>query len=154
MRPPDVGFKVFALDTSNVVPWNPNPAALDLTMRDARTNLLAGRTEEDLLWEVLLKKNVPLDAPLERVEVETEEADGRAVKVGVWVADGGALYICLENHIPAEAATAMLKLRDERAAGRPVQFVFREEGFTDLTKTNALSILEQGGVDGRQVWTL
>ena len=148
----DLGFKVFTLDSSNVIPWNPDPSKLDLTMRDMEKNLVSGRKNEDLLFEILLKKNVPLDVDIESFEVETEE-NGAKTKNTVYVA-GGVLFVCLDQHIPGEVSSEILKLRDELAPETDIQVVFRETGFCDVDKTNALAILEQGGVDGGQIWTL
>ena len=148
----DLGFKVFTLDSSNVIPWNPDPSKLDLTMRDMEKNLVAGRENEDLLFEILLKKNVPLDVDIESFEVETEE-NGAKTKNTIYVA-GGVLFVCLDQHIPGEVSSEILKLRDELAPETDIQVVFRETGFCDVDKTNALAILEQGGVDGGQIWTL
>ena len=148
----DLGFKVFTLDSSNVIPWNPDPSKLDLTMRDMEKNLVAGRENEDLLFEILLKKNVPLDVDIESFEVETEE-NGAKTKNTVYVA-GGVLFVCLDQHIPGEVSSEILKLRDKLAPETDIQVVFRETGFCDVDKTNALAILEQGGVDGGQIWTL
>ena len=65
----DVGFKVFKLDTSNLIPWNPDPENIDLTLRNAVENTLMDRSREDLLYEVLLKCNLPLTLPIEEKKV-------------------------------------------------------------------------------------
>ena len=148
----DLGFKVFTLDSSNVIPWNPDPSKLDLPMRNMEKNLVAGRENEDLLFEILLKKNVLLDVDIESFEVKTEE-NGAETKNTVYVA-GGVLFVCLDQHIPGEVSSEILKLRDKLAPETDIQVVFRETGFCDVDKTNALAILEQGGVDGGQIWTL
>ena len=148
----DLGFKVFTLDSSNVIPWNPDPSKLDLTMRNMEKNLVAGRENEDLLFEILLKKNVLLDVDIESFEVKTEE-NGAETKNTVYVA-GGVLFVYLDQHIPGEVSSEILKLRDKLAPETDIQVVFRETGFCDVDKTNALAILEQGGVDGGQIWTL
>ena len=45
----DMGFKVFKLDTSNLLPWNPNAETLEQDMYNAVDNVLADRTTDDLL---------------------------------------------------------------------------------------------------------
>ena len=54
---PDIGFKVFKLDTSNLIPWNPNPEDLEKSLLAAVDNAVEGRTVDDILYEVLRSSN-------------------------------------------------------------------------------------------------
>lgn len=141
----DLGFKVFKLDTSNIIPWNPEPDKIELLLRNAVENILVDRTRQDLLYEVLLKCNLPLTLPVE----ERKFGDNT-----VYVVGAGALAICLDTKIPQTIAEEIVKLRDEYAPVVPMQVVFRDNGFTDVTKTNALQILKQAGVEEKSVQTI
>ena len=141
----DLGFKVFKLDTSNLIPWNPEPDKIELLLRNAVENILVDRTRQDLLYEVLLKCNLPLTLPIE----ERKFGDNT-----VYVVGAGALAICLDTKIPQTIAEEIVKLRDEYAPVVPMQVVFRDNGFTDVTKTNALQILKQAGFEEKSVQTI
>ncbi len=141
----DLGFKVFKLDTSNLIPWNPEPDKIELLLRNAVENILVDRTRQDLLYEVLLKCNLPLTLPIE----ERNFGDNT-----VYVVGAGALAICLDAKIPQTIAEEIVKLRDEYAPVVPMQVVFRDNGFTDVTKTNALQILKQAGFEEKSVQTI
>lgn len=141
----DLGFKVFKLDTSNLIPWNPEPDKIELLLRNAVENILVDRTRQDLLYEVLLKCNLPLTLPIE----ERNFGDNT-----VYVVGAGALAICLDTKIPLTIAEEIVKLRDEYAPVVPMQVVFRDNGFTDVTKTNALQILKQAGFEEKSVQTI
>lgn len=141
----DMGFKVFKLDTSNIIPWNPDPDNIELTMRNVVENMLAGRTRQDLLYEVLLKCNLPLTLPIEENKFGSNT---------VYIVGAGALAICLDQSIPQTIAEEIVKLRDKYAPIVPMQVVFRDNGFTDVSKTNALQILKQAGFEEKAVRTL
>ncbi|NLZ61945.1 MAG: site-specific DNA-methyltransferase, partial [Acholeplasmataceae bacterium] len=141
----DMGFKVFKLDTSNFIPWNPEPDKIELLLRDAVENILIDRTRQDLLYEVLLKCNLPLTLPIE------EKKYGENT---VYIVGEGALAICLDMKIPQTIAEEIVKLRDEYAPIVPMQVVFRDNGFTDVAKTNALQILKQAGFEEKSVQTI
>ena len=144
-----MGFKVFKLDTSNLLPWNPN--ADDLFA--AVDNVLADRTTEDLLYEILLKCNLPLTLPIEKKVVDSGVV-GSGQKNTIYLVGAGALAICLDKAIPATIAEEIVKLRDEYAPIVPMQVVFRDNGFNDVTKTNALQILKQAGFEEKSIQTI
>src|SRR5690606_21250594 len=54
----DVGFRVYKLATSNLKPWQPDPDNLELSLLDSVDNVPPGRTEDDLLVELLLKTGI------------------------------------------------------------------------------------------------
>ncbi len=141
----DIGFRVFKLDTSNIIPWNPEPGDIELLLRNAVENILMGRTRQDLLYEILLKCNLPLTLPI----AERKFGDNT-----IYIVGGGALAICLDTRIPQTIAEEIVRLRDEYAPTVPMQVVFRDNGFTDVAKTNALQILQQAGFDEKAVQTV
>jgi adenine-specific DNA-methyltransferase len=141
----DMGFKVFKLDTSNFIPWNPEPEKIELFMRNTVENILADRSRQDLLYEVLLKCNLPLTLPID------EKKFGENT---VYVVGAGVLAICLDTEIPQTIADEIVKLRDEYAPIVPMQVVFRDNGFTDVAKTNALQILKQAGFEEKSIQSI
>ncbi|MBF0181442.1 MAG: site-specific DNA-methyltransferase, partial [Magnetococcales bacterium] len=56
----DRGFRVFKLDTSNLKPWDPAPEDLNRTLLDHVDHILPDRSEQDLLFELLLKLGLEL----------------------------------------------------------------------------------------------
>lgn len=141
----DMGFKVFKLDTSNIVPWNPNADELRENLLAVVDNVLANRTTQDLLYEVLLKCNLPLTLSIE------EKKFGENT---IYIVGSGMLAICLDKTIPQTIAEEIVKLRDEYAPIVPMQVVFRDNGFTDVAKTNVLQILQQAGFEDKSVQTI
>ena len=141
----DMGFKVFKLDTSNMLPWNPNADELEQNLFAAVDNVLEGRTTDDLLHEILLKCNLPLTLP-----IETKQCGSNTI----YLVGAGALAICLDKNIPASIAEEIVRLRDEYAPIVPMQVVFRDNGFNDVTKTNALQILKQAGFEEKSIQTI
>ncbi len=141
----DMGFKVFKLDTSNFIPWNPEPEKIELFMRNTVENILTDRSRQDLLYEVLLKCNLPLTLPID------EKKFGENT---VYVVGAGALAICLDTTIPQSIADEIVKLRDEYAPIVPMQVVFRDNGFTDVAKTNSLQILKQAGFEEKSIQSI
>ena len=141
----DMGFKVFKLDTSNLLPWNPNADELAQNLFAAVDNVLEGRTTDDLLYEILLKCNLPLTLP-----IETKQCGSNTI----YLVGAGALAICLDKNIPASIAEEIVRLRDEYAPIVPMQVVFRDNGFNDVTKTNALQILKQAGFEEKTIQTI
>ena len=141
----DFGFKVFKLDTSNVLPWNPNAETLNDDLFRAVDNVLADRSTQDLLYEILLKCNLPLTLPID----ERKFDDNTVYVVGM-----GALAICLDKKIPQTIAEEIVKLRDEYAPIVPMQVVFRDNGFDDVSKTNALQILKQSAFEEKSIQTI
>lgn len=141
----DMGFKVFKLDTSNLLPWNPSAETLEQDLYKAVDNVLADRSTDDLLYEILLKCNLPLTLPIEKKQFG---------KNTVYIVGMGALAICLDKTIPATIADEIVKLRDEYAPIVPMQVVFRDNGFDDVSKTNALQILKQAGFEEKSIQTI
>lgn len=141
----DVGFKVFKLDTSNLIPWNPDPENIDLTLRNAVENTLMDRSRQDLLYEVLLKCNLPLTLPIE---------EKKAGENTVYIVGMGALAICLDTRIPVGVAEAIVRFSKEYAPIVPMRVVFRDNGFNDVTKTNAMQILKQNGFEEKSIQTI
>jgi len=135
----DVGFKVFKLDSSNIKAWDPESENLEQSLFEAVNNIKSDRTEEDLLYEILLKYGLDLTLPIEELELAGKK---------VYVVGLGALVICLDEQITLDTVEAIAKLKEQYEADDLMRVVFRDNGFKDAeVKTNAIQILKQSGID-------
>ena len=133
----DIGFKVFKLDTSNLKKWNPQPEDIMLSLQDSVDNFMPGRSQLDVVYEILLKMGLPLTLP-----IEEREANGETV----YVIGGGALMICLGENITLPIAEEIAKLHKEYDS-ELWQVVFRDTGFaSDMDKTNIKETLKTAGL--------
>ena len=134
----DIGFKVFKLDSSNLQKWNPQPDDLVMTLQQATDNFLPDRTEQDVLYEIMLKMGLDLTC-----QIEEEQAAGETV----YIIGGGALMICLGRNITTAVAEVVVKLHEEYES-ELWQVVFRDTGFaSDMDKTNVKETLKTAGLD-------
>lgn len=135
---PDIGFKVFKLDSSNLKKWNPDFANLEVTLDDMINNYVPDRTEEDIVYEFMLKMGLDLSYPIDVADI-----DGRKVySIGF-----GALMMCLDDNITVSVAEGMVKMYKEQAP-ETWKVVFRDNGFVDdCTKTNVKLTLVQAGLE-------
>ena len=138
----DVGFRVFKLDTSNIRAWKPNANDLKESLFDNLEHIEPGRSNDDLLYEVLLKLGLDLCVPM-----ESQQIAGKTVhSIG-----GGALMTCLDAHIgvaDAEGlALGMAQWREAQGTATETTAVFRDNAFeNDVAKSNLAAILEQHGI--------
>ncbi len=84
----DLGFRVFKLDTSNIRAWDPNADDLEGSLLEHADHLAPGRTEQDVLYELLLKLGLDLCVP-----IETRTIASRTVHT----VGAGALFVCLAD---------------------------------------------------------
>lgn len=128
----DLGFRVFKLALSNIRAWEPDRDNLAATLEDAVEHLKSDRTEQDVLYELLLKLGLDLCVP-----IETRTNSGKTVhSIG-----GGVLIACLADKIAREEVEALgLGIVDWRKALAPAgdtTCVFRDSAFADdVAKTN------------------
>ena len=135
---PDIGFKVFKLDSSNLKKWNPDYENLEQTLLDNVENLISGRNELDLIYEIMLKYGIDLTFPIEEYTIEDKDI----YSIGV-----GAMIICLEYNITKDIATKILKLKEELSP-EIMRVVFRDNGFaSDSDKTNIKQTLKRNGIE-------
>ena len=138
----DIGFRVFKLDTSNIRAWNPNPTDVKASLFAHLDHIEPGRSNDDVLYEVLLKLGLDLCVPMEHKNIA-----GKTVhSVG-----GGALLACLDAHIgvsDAEAlALGMAEWREQQGTATETTAIFRDSAFeNDVAKSNVAAILEQHGI--------
>jgi len=132
----DRGFKVFKLQTSNFKAWNadaPKDAVqLGKQLEMHVQHIETGRTQEDILFEILLKSGFPLST-----RIETLKLAGQTV----FSIAQGAMLICLEKELTPEVIK-------EIAARKPERVVCLDAGFAgnDQLKTNAAQTFKTKGV--------
>jgi adenine-specific DNA-methyltransferase len=138
----DTGFRVFKLDSSNIRAWEPDRDNLDQTLLEHTEHIKHGRSEQDILYELLLKLGLDLCVP-----IETKTIAGKAVhSIG-----GGVLLACLATQITREdvepLAQGIVDWHQELDPAGDTTCVFRDSAFADdVAKTNLCAILEQHGI--------
>ncbi len=138
----DFGFRVFKLAESNIMSWNPDRTDLEESLLSHEEHLIEGRTEQDVLYELLLKRGVDLAVPIESREV----AGKNIYSIGY-----GVLFACLDETITSEQvediAQAIIDWHRELAPSSETHIFFRDSAFRDdVSKTNMAAILEQNGI--------
>ncbi|MEI8372325.1 MAG: site-specific DNA-methyltransferase [Planctomycetota bacterium] len=139
----DLGFRVFKLASSNIRAWEPDRDNLAATLHDQAEHLKADRTEQDILFELLLKLGLDLTIPIEQKVIA-----GKTVhSIGA-----GTLLVCLAEKITAAEveplALGMVAWHKELAPAGESQVVFRDSAFADdVVKTNLTAILQQNGLE-------
>lgn len=134
----DIGFKVLKLDTSNIRKWQPDYDNLEQSLLDYVDNYMEGRTELDVVYEIMLKYGLDLTYPVDEFTI----ADKKVYSIGF-----GMLMICLDDEITTEVAKGILgKIKELSPESSRV--VFKDNGFkTDSNKTNIKEILKSGGIE-------
>ncbi len=126
---PDTGFRVLKVDSSNMKevfcrPDETTPALLGGYV----DNIKDDRTDEDLLFQVLLDWGVDLSLP-----ISTETICGKTV----YFVDTNALAACFETGITEDFVK-------ELAGRKPLRVVFRDSGYSgDDVKINVEQIFKQ-----------
>lgn len=138
----DVGFRVFKLDTSNIRPWEATADTLSQQIDAYVSPILEGRSEEDLLTELMLKRGIDLS-----VNVETRQFD----ELTVSCVDGGKLFTCFTRQIPASCVEVLTKgiidWHKSLKAGKDTVCYFLDDAFeNNVAKTNLCAIMEQHGL--------
>ena len=138
----DLGFRVFKLDTSNIRAWEPDRDDLEGALLDNLEHIEPDRSEDDILYELLLKLGLDLCVP-----IETRAVAGATVRsVGA-----GTLIACLAEKIDRDEveplALGIAEWRAELAPAGETTVIFRDSAFADdVAKTNLTAILEQHGL--------
>lgn len=138
----DLGFRFFKLDSSNFKIWDDAELATDANelanqLKLFADNIRSGRSQSDLLYEILLKSGFPLTAFIERIILGEQT---------VYRIDGGSLFICLEEKILAVTLTGMI----ESGARNIVCLDSAFQGDDNL-KTNTKLMMESHDIEFRTV---
>ena len=126
----DIGFKVFKLDSSNLVKWDNTPTTdeeeVKKRIQQSLFYLVEGREDLDLVYEIMLKYGLPLTLP-----VEERKFDGASAYI-INHPDYKVL-ICLQPNITLSAVEEM----DKETIGT---YIFADRCFADA---NILSNTEE-----------
>jgi len=138
----DTGLKLFRLGESNIQAWNPDRADLEESLLSHEEHLVEGRSEQDILYELLLKRGVDLSVP-----IETREVSGK----NIYSIGYGVLFACLDESITSaqveNIAQGIIDWYIELSPSSDTHIFFRDSAFRDdVSKTNMAAILEQNGI--------
>ncbi|MDX8388985.1 MAG: site-specific DNA-methyltransferase [Mariprofundaceae bacterium] len=134
----DLGFKVLKLDSSNIKPWDADFEDIEGSLLGTVDNIKSDRSEEDVLYEILLKYGLDLTLPIEIRMIEGK----KVFSIGL-----GALVICLDSNITLEVVEGIGKLKAELEP-EIMRVVFKDNGFKDdVVKTNAIQILKRYDIE-------
>ena len=105
----DIGFRVLKVDSSNMedVYYTPEQTHQGNLLAD---NIKEDRSDEDLLFQVMLDLGIPLSAKIETKKIENKT---------VFDVDANYLLACFDKDLDDETVTAIAKLK-------PVYFVTRD----------------------------
>lgn len=138
----DTGFRVYKLAQSNIRTWEAVPSDLEGTLLANAEHIVPGRTEQDILHELLLKLGLDLCVP-----IETRQIAGKTVhSIG-----GAALIACLADGLKKDVVESLsagiVAWWKELAPAVETRVVFKDSGFADdVAKTNMAAILNQNGI--------
>lgn len=135
----DLGFKVLKLEKSNFKIWDGSievdaaGGKIIKQLQLAVENIDPNSSEEDILYELLLKSGFELTAKIEEIELADKK---------VYSVDDDALLICLNRELSTEVMTEM-------ARREPARVICLDDGFAgnDQLKSNAVQTMKSFGVE-------
>ena len=138
----DLGFRVFKLDRSNIRSWDLNRENFKQRLLDNVERIEKDRSEEDLLYELLLKFGLDLCLRIEKRDIAGKR---------VHVVDRGVLIACLAEQIDQseveELALGIATLYRQLENTDDTGVIFRDSAFADdVAKINLTEILRQYGI--------
>lgn len=136
---PDIGFKVFKLNSSNIKKWNPDFDEIEDYMSNMENNFVDGRTELDIVYEIMIKYGLDLTYAVEEID-----CNGTTLySIGM-----GMLIICLADNISKDVAKYISDYKKENEIDG-MRVVFRDSCFkgNDSLKTNIKEILKVAGIE-------
>lgn len=132
----DYGYKTFKLDTTNLQIWDESTLNIEMNLLNLIDPVKEDRTQEDVVYEILLKYGIDLTVPIEKYTI----ASKTLYSIGM-----GYLLVCLEKNLSLEQI-------EEFAKQEPKRIVFYDEGFkNDTVRTNAQQILKRYGIEDVRV---
>ena len=135
----DIGFKVFKVDESNFIPWNSdlNQDNLEQAIISTGNELVEGRSELDFIYELLLKRNMDLNCP-----VDEENVNGHKV----YVVDNGYLLVCLESNINETISSDLINLKEELFIEK-CEVILRDAALNDTSSINIYEKLKINNIE-------
>ncbi len=137
----DTGFKVFKLDTSNLVKWDSTPTEnkdeIYQRMSLLKETIKPDRNDLDIVYEVMLKLGIPLDYPIQQVSVN----DKKAYSIG----EDCLVLICLDYGKDGITADDVKLMCEDYT---PAKIVASEQAFKDdVSLSNAHYILKDHNIE-------
>jgi len=129
----DIGFRVLKVDSSNMkdVYFSPDNTSQD-DMFDLASNIKDDRSDEDLLFMVLLDWGIDLS-----VKIESKEIAGKIV----YFADDDFLAACFAENLDEDFVKALI-------THKPSKVVLRDSGFASSSvKINVEQIFKQANIE-------
>jgi adenine-specific DNA-methyltransferase len=128
----DIGFKVFKLEESNFKEWDSSKEPTIEQLELFADPIKEGKSEEDVLYEVLLKYGV-FDQEVKKIKINNKD---------IYSISDNYLIVMLSNKITLEDVEEIKKLK-------PKIVIFRDSGFNgnDTIKINAFYTLTKSGVE-------
>lgn len=125
----DIGFRVLKVDSSNMADVYYSPDAIEKdNLKGLIDNIKADRTNEDLLFQVLLDWGVDLTLPINKKSIKGKE---------IFFVDENALIACFDTGVNESIVKELAKFE-------PLRVVFRDNGFvSDSVKINVTQIFKQ-----------
>ena len=136
----DIGFKVFKIDDSNFIPWNPMITSenVEQAILSTADNLVQGRSELDLVYELLLKHvSMDLNCPVDETNVNGNK---------IYIIDNGYALICLENKLNASIVEDLLKLKEDLMVDYSL-VILKDEALDDNSSINIYEALNSNGME-------
>lgn len=113
---PDLGFRVFRVDSSNFKPSYYTPEALSQDLlSDLEGNIKEDRTDLDLLFACVLDGKMPLSCPYAELQLAGHK---------VYSYNHGDLLACFESEVGSELISAIADLKTQ-----PLLLVLRDSCF-------------------------
>lgn len=139
----DIGFRVFKLASTNIREWDPERDNIPQTLLESVDHLKSDRTDQDILFEIILKLGLDLSLSTEQKTI--------AGKV-VHAIGSGALFVCLEKRIELDDVPdlghGIAEWHKMLAPAGATHIVFRDSAFVDdSAKANITAILKQHGLE-------
>ncbi|MBU1900967.1 site-specific DNA-methyltransferase [Patescibacteria group bacterium] len=125
----DLGFKVFKLEESNFKIWRNDVKDVEQLLRQMDffvDNVKEDSTQENILYELVLKSGLDLNVSVEKKDVGN---------TSYFSINNGKLAICLENGVNKNLIDAIL-------AGKPEKFICLDEAFGALDQLKKNTFLQ------------
>ncbi len=145
----DLGFKVFKLASSNIKVWDTSPKDIKASLDEHADHLVTNRTEQDILYELLLKRGIDITIKIENRKIENKD---------IYSIGDGKIITCLDKAITKDdienLAQAIIDWQKEikqrlEEAILETHIFFRDSAFNDddVVKSNMVAILSQNGIN-------
>lgn len=141
----NIGFKVLKLDKSNIREWNSDFEDIEDNLFAFEDVFVEGRTELDVVYEIMLKNGLELTYYVGQFEV-----DGK----NIYDVAAGILFICLNDDIDNNIAQAIIDKRNDYGIETST-VVFKDSGFkNDSDKLNVIELLKDSGYPEENILTI